>query len=107
MTLGVIFLDGFMREQVKRMPIVKQETVNSLGRSLIEGEDGNFNADVFQLIREENPILASFIEKHGGEAIRNQYNFNTVMTEMLTCCCIMYLLLRNQAEADEMNEMFG
>ena len=91
---------------IKRMPIVKQETVNSLGQSLIEEEDGNFNADVLKLINEENPVLASFIEKHANEAIQNQDDFNAVMTEMLTCCCVMYLLLRNQAEADEMNEMF-
>jgi hypothetical protein len=86
------------------IPIVKKEIIDSLSRSLLEGEDGNFNEETFALIERENPILGGVICEMIKEAAQ-EIDMHEIMTKMVTCCCMMYRMLRSQSEADDMNGM--
>lgn len=88
------------------MIIVKQETFDSFAQSLFEktGED-NFSKDVAEVMEAENPVLCRAAEIFINHALHcaDEGDIDGTISNMFTAHCVIYKLLRSQAEADKMN----
>jgi hypothetical protein len=89
-----------------RLPIVKKEILASLGTSLLHGPDGDFFETTLKKIAAENPVVAEIIEEYAQHVAKlwNSGEAKEAVAWAMTTGCLVYLMLKNQAEADEMNE---
>ena len=92
-----------MNPKPKSFPVVTEECCVAAGSSMMNDPDGNFNEKILALIDEENPVLGKMMVDFANKAIK-ETNPEDAIPIWLSCICSTYVLLRNQAEADEMNE---
>lgn len=89
----------------KYFPSVTQEAYNAVTQSLLEDGGSDFTGNVLHRIQFKNPILAKYIT----EAINDALDYKDkdpkeFASRIVNTLCVMYVLLRNQSEADEMNK---
>jgi len=95
-----------MNPTPNKMPIVSQETFASVAQSLFDNPDENLNLTTLRLIEDENPQIAKYLIGLMTDVRKMdpKDKANEPISHMLSGICMLYLLLRSQAEADEMNE---
>jgi hypothetical protein len=81
------------------LPVVRPETCYSVQHSVPEDGTTKFIKKMLRSIRKENPMMADWIAEWSQEAGSADARAHSGI-----CGVIVYMLLRSQAEADQMAE---
>lgn len=89
---------------MSRLPRVSREAYMALKHSLDENQmtDRQFALSFIEHLSEANPIVADCIYDFANKKMGH-----TAFVQKVLCMFVLYKLLENQAEAEELNELFG
>lgn len=94
------------------LPLVKKE-VRDVVITQFEGENVKYIERIVEKLKEDQPILYDFFQDEGNKFVKDlmemqdseQRNLFIVMA-MMGMPAMVYEMIRNQAEADELNALF-